>query len=129
MYKYFLSASTIRSMLLLSEIMKNHGDLEIFNALLYPYFKKETFAALHKIEFLSDFPMDNPQDVKARIIVDLCKYLTDCCSEIDSDITHNKYLKSRNKGFSPAKEINFLRYSLTIPKDDLIMKILKIFRR
>jgi hypothetical protein len=73
--------------------------------------------------------MDNPQDVKARIIVDLCKYLTDCCSEIDSDITHNKYLKSRNKGFSPAKEINFLRYSLTIPKDDLIMKILKIFRR
>jgi hypothetical protein len=60
-----------------------------------------------------------------------CGYieLTDCCSEIDSDITHNKYLKSRNKYFSPAEEINFLRYKLAIPNDDLIMKILKMFRR
>jgi hypothetical protein len=113
----------------LFHILEINGNYSIFEALLYPYFKKDTFAALHRIEFLSDFPMDNPQDVKARIVVDLCKYLTDCCSEIDSDITHNKYLKSCNKGFSPAEEINFLRYKLTIPKDDLIMKILKMFRR
>jgi hypothetical protein len=106
----------------LFHIWEIHGNSSFFETLLYPYFEKETFAALHRTEFLDYSTFDNPQDVKARIVFDLCRYLSDCCPDIYRYTNRNKKSKS-------AEELKWLSRFLTSPRDDLIMNILKRFQK
>jgi hypothetical protein len=49
MYKLYLSSDVkMRFVLSLSEIIKHHGNLEIFKTFLYPYFEKTTLIAMDR---------------------------------------------------------------------------------
>lgn len=136
MFRLFYGSESVNKMIQsevfpsIFSIVQNNGDRLVFETLLYPYFEKETLAALH------DAPFDDATAVikdigsaegsaKGSVVGSLWTYLDGCCAWIGWLLMQYDLFVHDKDGLASATRI--LQIFLTARRDDLIMNILRLF--